>query len=51
MLEIGTYYLSQSLQKQTIYLLAMAVAFYDLNSDAGLKNLDDYLLTRSYITG
>ncbi|KAL2459604.1 Elongation factor 1-delta 2 [Forsythia ovata] len=29
----------------------MAVAFYNLGSDAGLKKLDDYLLSRSYITG
>nr|GMD35750.1 elongation factor 1-delta 1-like isoform X1 [Ipomoea batatas] len=29
----------------------MAVAFYNLNSDAGLKKLDEYLLTRSYISG
>ncbi|KAK3417391.1 hypothetical protein EUGRSUZ_H03140 [Eucalyptus grandis] len=29
----------------------MAVAFYDLGSAAGLKKLDEYLLTRSYITG
>ncbi|XP_065873253.1 elongation factor 1-delta 1-like [Euphorbia lathyris] len=29
----------------------MAVAFSDLGSSAGLKKLDDYLLTRSYITG
>jgi elongation factor 1-beta len=29
----------------------MAVAFYDVNSAAGLKKLDEYLLTRSYITG
>ncbi|XP_024036032.1 elongation factor 1-delta [Citrus clementina] len=29
----------------------MAVTFYDLNSDIGLKKLDDCLLTRSYITG
>ncbi|KAJ4835210.1 hypothetical protein Tsubulata_021036 [Turnera subulata] len=29
----------------------MAVAFYDLGSEAGLKKLDDYLLSRSYITG
>ncbi|XP_059441439.1 elongation factor 1-delta-like isoform X1 [Corylus avellana] len=28
----------------------MAVTFYDVNSPAGLKKLDDYLLTRSYIT-
>ncbi|XP_043724644.1 elongation factor 1-delta-like isoform X2 [Telopea speciosissima] len=29
----------------------MAVAFYNLNSESGLKKLDEYLLTRSYITG
>lgn len=29
----------------------MAVTFYDLGSAAGLKKLDEYLLTRSYITG
>lgn len=29
----------------------MAVAFQNLNSDSGLKKLDEYLLTRSYITG
>ncbi|KAM7270231.1 hypothetical protein ACFE04_029445 [Oxalis oulophora] len=29
----------------------MAVTFFDLSSAAGLKNLDAYLLTRSYITG
>ncbi|KAG8362839.1 hypothetical protein BUALT_BualtUnG0032400 [Buddleja alternifolia] len=29
----------------------MAVAFYDLSSASGLKKLDDYLLSRSYITG
>ncbi|GER48567.1 elongation factor 1-delta [Striga asiatica] len=29
----------------------MAVTFYDLSSAAGLKKLDDYLLSRSYITG
>jgi hypothetical protein len=29
----------------------MAVQFTDLNSEQGLKQLDDYLLTRSYITG
>ncbi|XP_024026301.1 elongation factor 1-delta [Morus notabilis] len=29
----------------------MAVTFYDLGSAAGLKKLDDYLLTRSYISG
>ncbi|KAK6912013.1 Translation elongation factor EF1B, beta/delta subunit, guanine nucleotide exchange domain, partial [Dillenia turbinata] len=29
----------------------MAVVFYDLKSEAGLKKLDDYLPTRSYISG
>ncbi|KAF8020984.1 hypothetical protein BT93_G1410 [Corymbia citriodora subsp. variegata] len=29
----------------------MAVAFHDLGSASGLKKLDEYLLTRSYITG
>ncbi|XP_031277913.1 elongation factor 1-delta 2-like isoform X3 [Pistacia vera] len=29
----------------------MAVVFGDLNSASGLKKLDEYLLTRSYITG
>jgi elongation factor 1-beta len=29
----------------------MAVSFANLNSEAGLKKLDEYLLTRSYITG
>ncbi|KAK9104165.1 hypothetical protein Scep_021009 [Stephania cephalantha] len=29
----------------------MAVSFSNLGSDAGLKKLDEYLLTRSYITG
>ncbi|CAM8923999.1 unnamed protein product [Rhodiola kirilowii] len=29
----------------------MAVVFQGLGSDAGLKKLDEYLLTRSYITG
>ncbi|XP_010548303.1 PREDICTED: elongation factor 1-delta 1-like [Tarenaya hassleriana] len=29
----------------------MAVSFANLNSASGLKNLDEYLLTRSYITG
>ncbi|KAL0425266.1 UNVERIFIED_CONTAM: Elongation factor 1-delta [Sesamum radiatum] len=29
----------------------MAVSFHDLSSAAGLKKLDDYLLSRSYITG
>ncbi|KAL2326305.1 hypothetical protein Fmac_025363 [Flemingia macrophylla] len=29
----------------------MAVTFYDLNFTSGLKKLDEYLLSRSYITG
>ncbi|CAD6217192.1 unnamed protein product [Miscanthus lutarioriparius] len=29
----------------------MAVSFANVNSEAGLKKLDEYLLTRSYITG
>jgi len=29
----------------------MAVAFYNLSSESGLKKLDDYLLSRSYISG
>ena len=29
----------------------MAVSFSDLSSAAGLKKLDEYLLTRSYISG
>lgn len=29
----------------------MAVSFANLNSEVGLKKLDEYLLTRSYITG
>ncbi|CAO2827031.1 unnamed protein product [Amaranthus hypochondriacus] len=29
----------------------MAVTFFNLSSDAGLKKLDEYLLSRSYITG
>jgi elongation factor 1-beta len=29
----------------------MAVSFANVNSDAGLKKLDEYLLSRSYITG
>ncbi|PHU05363.1 Elongation factor 1-delta 2, partial [Capsicum chinense] len=33
------------------YHQAMAVAFNNVNSDSGLKKLDEYLLTRSYITG
>nr|XP_029116438.1 elongation factor 1-delta 1 [Elaeis guineensis] len=29
----------------------MAATFHNLNSESGLKKLDDYLLSRSYITG
>ncbi|XP_059657369.1 elongation factor 1-delta [Cornus florida] len=29
----------------------MAVTFYNLSSESGLKKLDEYLLSRSYITG
>ncbi|PNX69064.1 elongation factor 1-delta-like protein [Trifolium pratense] len=29
----------------------MAVTFYNLKSESGLKKLNEYLLTRSYITG
>ncbi|KAL3512407.1 hypothetical protein ACH5RR_025124 [Cinchona calisaya] len=29
----------------------MAVTFHNLNSESGLKKLDEYLLTRSYVTG
>ncbi|KAF6150051.1 hypothetical protein GIB67_002833 [Kingdonia uniflora] len=29
----------------------MAATFYNLNSEAGLKKLNEYLVTRSYITG
>ncbi|KAM7475734.1 hypothetical protein LguiB_022977 [Lonicera macranthoides] len=29
----------------------MAITFYDVSSEDGLKKLDEYLLTRSYITG
>ncbi|GMY15099.1 elongation factor 1-delta [Fagus crenata] len=37
--------------KKSTYLARMAVTFYDVNSPSGLKKLDDYLLTRSYISG
>ncbi|CAI0446426.1 unnamed protein product [Linum tenue] len=33
------------------FLPTMAVAFHGLNTPAGLKKLDEYLITRSYITG
>ncbi|KAG0465812.1 hypothetical protein HPP92_019976 [Vanilla planifolia] len=36
---------------QAIRLIVMAVTFSNLNSASGLKKLDEYLLTRSYITG
>ncbi|KAI9173369.1 hypothetical protein LWI28_000317 [Acer negundo] len=39
------------LVKESYTSVAMAVAFYDVNSAAGLEKLDEYLLTRSYITG
>nr|POE50293.1 elongation factor 1-delta [Quercus suber] len=39
------------LHLRTKYLARMAVTFYDVKSPSGLKRLDDYLLTRSYITG
>lgn len=29
----------------------MAITLYDLSSDSGFKKLDEYLLTRSYISG
>jgi hypothetical protein len=29
----------------------MAVTFYNLKSESGLKKLNEFLLTRSYITG
>jgi elongation factor 1-beta len=32
-------------------IASMAAVFYNLGSDEGLQNLDEYLLTRSYITG
>ncbi|KAK9198219.1 hypothetical protein WN944_013403 [Citrus x changshan-huyou] len=34
-----------------VTVTAMAVAFDNVNSATGLKKLDEYLLTRSYITG
>jgi elongation factor 1-beta len=30
---------------------AMAVAFPNLSTEAGLKHLDEYLLSRTFITG
>ncbi|KAF5957219.1 hypothetical protein HYC85_004444 [Camellia sinensis] len=38
-------------QKKLHHYLAMAVSFSSVNSQSGLKKLDEYLLTRSYITG
>nr|GMD38967.1 elongation factor 1-delta 1-like isoform X1 [Ipomoea batatas] len=43
----GTSHILQDLSQY----LEMAVTFYNLNSDAGVKKLDEYLLTRSYISG
>ncbi|KAJ8539765.1 hypothetical protein K7X08_014017 [Anisodus acutangulus] len=37
--------------KELHYHQAMAVAFHNLNSVSGFKKLDEYLLTRSYISG
>ncbi|CAL5373253.1 unnamed protein product [Camellia sinensis] len=37
--------------KKLHHYLAMAVSFSGVNSQSGLKKLDEYLLTRSYITG
>ncbi|KAF6166146.1 hypothetical protein GIB67_023856 [Kingdonia uniflora] len=34
-----------------IRVRTMAATFYNLNSEAGLKKLNEYLVTRSYITG
>ncbi|KAM2378755.1 hypothetical protein ACFX1X_040114 [Malus domestica] len=42
---------SLALQEKPPEDQAMAVTFFDVNSAAGLKKLDDYLLSRSYITG
>ncbi|RYR40570.1 hypothetical protein Ahy_A09g046317 isoform F [Arachis hypogaea] len=39
------------LRKGKWRLFKMAVTLYDLGSASGLKKLDEYLLTRSYITG
>ncbi|RDX87702.1 hypothetical protein CR513_30791, partial [Mucuna pruriens] len=33
------------------YIASMAVTFYNLSSASGLKKLDEYLLSHSYITG
>ncbi|KAA8528068.1 hypothetical protein F0562_035063 [Nyssa sinensis] len=43
--------ISGHLRSNLIHSLAMAVTFYNLSSQSGLKKLDEYLLTRSYITG
>lgn len=37
--------------RRSAYLSSMAVTFHGLSSAAGLKKLDEHLLTRSYITG
>ncbi|KAJ8497785.1 hypothetical protein OPV22_008337 [Ensete ventricosum] len=39
------------LRGRIFILQAMAVAFHNLNGASGLQKLNDYLLTRSYITG
>ncbi|KAF3965317.1 hypothetical protein CMV_010483 [Castanea mollissima] len=44
-------YSTKLLHLRTKYLAKMAVTFYDVKSPSGLKKLDNYLLTRSYITG
>ncbi|KAL2349126.1 hypothetical protein Fmac_003126 [Flemingia macrophylla] len=40
-----------ALKSYNIHIAIMAVTFYDLSSASGLKKLDEYLLSRSYITG
>ncbi|MED6159484.1 hypothetical protein PIB30_042681, partial [Stylosanthes scabra] len=42
---------SNQQQPQLFIFFKMAVTLYDLSSASGLKKLDEYLLTRSYITG
>ncbi|KAJ8560946.1 hypothetical protein K7X08_027136 [Anisodus acutangulus] len=43
--------LAHQLEKELHYHQTMPVAFDNLNSASGLKKLDEYLLTRSYISG
>ena len=33
------------------YFTDMAITFYNLSSEDGIKKLDEYLLSRSYISG